>query len=209
MTAPRRSGFRVRPMWVEGRGEVPGQLVVVSGPSGSGKSSVLRELVDRPDLGLAVSVSATTRPMRTGERHEVDYAFLSRDEFEARAARGEFLEWAEYNGHLYGTPARPVYDLLAGGRSVILEIEVRGATQVRDHAPGALFVFIRTPTFRALEDRLRGRATESEAAIFGRLRKGREELAQSFWYDVQLVNDDLDRCVEEFATVLKSYGRGG
>jgi guanylate kinase len=196
-------------MWVEGRGDLPGQLVVVSGPSGSGKSSVLRAVLRRNDVNARRSVSSTTRPPRPGEEHGVDYFFVDRDSFLAAIDHGEFLEWAEYSGNLYGTPARPVYESLEEGRSVILEIEVQGALQVRHHAPSALFVFVRTPTFRTLEERLRGRGTETEASTLRRLRKAREELAEAHWYDVQLVNDHFDRCVEEFASVLKSQGCGG
>ena len=196
-------------MWVEERGELPGHLVVVSGPSGSGKSSVLRQVVRRADLNVSVSVSATTREARLGERHGVDYYFLERVAFQEAVDRGEFLEWAEYNGHFYGTPSRPVHDSLSAGKSVILEIEVQGALQVRHHSPGALFVFVRTPAFNILEARLRGRGTETEASILRRLRKAREELAEAHWYDVQLVNDAFDRCVEEFTAILKSQGCGG
>ena len=203
------SAARGATMWVEGRGQVPGQLVIVSGPSGCGKSTVIRRALERPDLKVRLSVSATTRAIRPGERHGVDYFFLDRGGFETSVERGDFLEWAAYVGHLYGTPAGPVYEALADGQSVLLEIEVQGALKVRQKAPSALFVFIRTPTFRALEERLLARGTETDDAIFRRLRKGREELAESHWYDIQLVNDDLDRCVEDFVKVLKSNGCGG
>lgn len=196
-------------MWLEGKGRVPGQLVVVSGPSGSGKSTVVRRALGHPGLRAQLSVSATTRAVRSGERDGVDYYFLPPEEFRSAVARGDFLEWAEYNANLYGTPAAPVYRALTEGQSVLLEIEVEGAKQVRDRAPGALFVFIRTPTFRILEERLRGRGTETDEVVFRRLRKGRQELAEAHWYDIQLVNDDLDGCVEQFVDVLRSYGCGG
>lgn len=196
-------------MWLEGRGQVPGQLVVVSGPSGCGKSTVIRRALERPGLKVRLSVSATTRSMRPGERDGVDYYFLSPEEFEAAVARGELLEWAAYNNHLYGTPAAPVFGALATGQSVVLEIEVQGAKQVREHAPGALFVFIRPPSFRTLEQRLRDRGTETDEAVYKRLRKGREELAEAHWYDLQLTNDDLEHCVDAFVDVLEFYGCGG
>jgi guanylate kinase len=122
---------------------------------------------------------------------------------------GEFLEWAEYNEQSYGTPAKPVFDALAAGKSVLLEIEVNGALQVRKIAPAAFFVFIRTPSFRTLEQRLLLRGTENEAAVHRRLIKAREELAEAYWYDVQLINDDLDRSVEAFLKALRSHGCGG
>jgi guanylate kinase len=196
-------------MWVEGWGHLPGQLVVVSGPSGCGKSTIIRSALERADLGIQLSVSATTRARRTGETQGIHYYFMDVDQFEAMRDRGEFLEWAEYNERYYGTPAIPVYQALAAGRSVLLEIEVNGALQVRRHAPGALFVFIRTPTFSVLEQRLRSRGTEDDPTILRRLRKAREELAEAHWYDVQLVNDDFDGCLEQFVQVLKDNGCGG
>jgi guanylate kinase len=196
-------------MWVEGWGHLPGQLVVVSGPSGCGKSTIIRSALDRPGLAVQLSVSATTRARRPGETQGIHYYFMDVDQFEAMRDRGEFLEWAEYNERYYGTPAIPVYQALSAGRSVLLEIEVNGALQVRRHAPGALFVFIRTPTFRALEERLRARGTEDDATILRRLRKAREELAEAHWYDVQLVNDDFDGCLDQFVQVLKDNGCGG
>ncbi|MFO0908414.1 MAG: guanylate kinase [Isosphaeraceae bacterium] len=200
-------------MLVEGRGRLPGQLVVVSGPSGSGKSTVVRRALDRglrrkPGT-LRLSVSATTRSMRPGETEGIDYYFLEHSAFEAAIGRNEFLEYATYNDHLYGTPARPVIESLASGETILLEIDVQGAIQVRRHTPGALFVFIRTPTFRVLEDRLSGRGTETELSLFRRLRRAREELAEAHWYDVQLTNDDLNRCVDEFLAVLESHDCGG
>lgn len=196
-------------MWVEGWGQLPGQLVVVSGPSGSGKSSVIRAALERPGVTARLSVSATTRDRRPGEEEGVSYFFMDVDSFGAARDSGRFLEWAEYNNHFYGTPAEPVYRALGEGQTLLLEIEVKGALQVRHHAPSALFVFIKTPTFNTLEDRLRKRGTEPEPVILRRLRRAREELAEAHWYDVQIVNDDLDRCVDEFVKVLETHGRGG
>jgi guanylate kinase len=197
-------------MWVAGRGELKGQLVVVSGPSGCGKSTLIRRALARPESqDLQLSVSATTRPRRPGEQDGVDYHFLGRDAFDRRIAAGEFLEWAEYNDHRYGTPAAPVFEALAAGKSVLLEIEVNGAIQVRKMAPASFFVFIRTECFRILEQRLLRRGTETEASLNRRLIKAREELAEAHWYDVQLINDDLDGSVEEFLRALRSNGCGG
>ena len=189
-------------MFVEGWGSLPGQLVVVSGPSGSGKSTVIRRLIDRDRHDLVLSVSATTRAPRPGEVNGVDYHFVSPDEFRALLDRDGFLEHAEYNLNRYGTPAEPVYQALAAGRSVILEIEVEGAKQVRETAPTALFVFVRTPSFRALEERLRARGTETESSVLRRLRTARRELAEAHWYDHQVVNDNLDHCVDQFVAIL-------
>jgi guanylate kinase len=196
-------------MWVEGWGHLPGQLVVVSGPSGCGKSTLIQRVLERSELNLQLSVSVTTRERRPDEVEGVHYYFKPYEDFRAAVQRGEFLESAEYNTHHYGTPARPVFEALSLGKSVVLEIEVIGALQVRNSAPSALFVFIRTPTFRVLEERLRRRSTETEPVILGRLRRARMELAEAHWYDCQLVNDDLDACAEQFITLLKSYGCGG
>jgi guanylate kinase len=196
-------------MWVAGRGELTGRLVVVSGPSGCGKTTVIdRALKHREMKNLELSISATTRPPRPGERDGVDYHFLSEDAFREAVRQNEFLENAEYNGYHYATPSRPVFDALAAGRSVLLEIEVKGALQIRRTAPSALFVFIRTPTFQVLEQRLRQRGTEADATIHRRLCTAREELAEAHWYDVQLINDDLDRCVEQFVSALRTSGCG-
>lgn len=196
-------------MWVKGKGDLPGHLVVVSGPSGCGKSSILRAALEAPDMDATLSISATTRAPRPGERDGVDYVFKTEAEFLAEEREGHFLESAVYNGNRYGTPAPPVFEALALGKTVLLEIEVQGALHVRRTAPSALFVFIKTPTFRDLERRLRGRGTDSESTIHLRLLKAREELAEAHWYDVQLVNDAFDNCVGSFITLLKTYGRGG
>ena len=196
-------------MWVEGWGELPGQLVVVSGPSGSGKSSVLRAALATGALKARRSVSATTRAPRPGETPGVDYHFMGVEQFEeVKKARG-FLESAQYNGNWYGTPAEPVYQALASGQSVVLEIEVQGALQVRRSAPSSFFLFIKAPSFKELERRLRGRGTETEQVLFRRLCRAREELAEADWYDCVLVNDDFDRCVDEFIRVLNENGCGG
>lgn len=192
----------VRLMWGEGLERLLGRLVVVSGPSGTGKSSMVRRALDDPSVNARLSVSATTRAPRPGETDGKDYRFTDQASFKAAREAGEFLEWAEYNGQCYGTPSKPVFEELAGGRSVVLEIEVVGAKQVRATAPTALFVFVRTPRFRDLEDRLRARGTETDAEVIRRLRKGREELAEAHWYDVQLINDDFDRCVADFRAIL-------
>jgi guanylate kinase len=194
-------------MWIEGRGHVDGQLVVISGPSGSGKSTLLARLMARPDLLLEFSVSETTRPPRAGEVDGRHYYFVDTDRFVRDRAEGKLLEWAEFNRNFYGTPCEPVYDALGAGKTVLLEIEVQGALQVRDRAPCALFVFIRPPTFVELQNRLIGRGSESEETIQRRLCAARRELAESHWYDHQIINDDLDRAEDELARLLRPYHR--
>jgi guanylate kinase len=180
----------------------PGRLVVVSGPSGTGKSTLVRRVVTLCAPKVVLSVSATSRAPRDGEVDGVDYLFLGRDSFEQAVARGEFLEWAEVHGNLYGTPAGPVAQAVARGCCVLLEIDVQGGMQVRSRVPDAYLIFVRTPTFEDLEARLRARGTDGEATILRRLANARAELDQSSHYDVQLINDDLDRAVAELADVL-------
>lgn len=191
-------------MWVQGWGELPGRLFVVSGPSGSGKTTVLRRALERPGVDARLSVSATSRPPRLGEEHGRDYYFLTSEEFARARDAGELLEWACYNGHDYGTPAEPVFEALKQGRRVVLEIETQGAMQVRERAPTALFVFIDAPDFATLTRRLRHRATESDDQIHQRLVIARRERDLAHCYDVRIVNDDLDRAVDELAAVLSA-----
>ena len=187
----------------------PGRLIVVSGPSGSGKSTLVRRVLDRPELRVGVSISATTRPPRLGERPDEDYFFTTREQFDRDRALGAFLEWAEVHGHLYGTPAAPVLAALARGICVILVIDVQGAFQVRERLPEALLVFIQVPDLIDLETRLRARATDDDATIRRRLDNALGELTLAPRYDVQLINDDLDRAVEALVALLTRHGCGG
>ena len=180
------------------------RLFVVSGPSGAGKGtlvSLVRE--QRPDLGL--TVSATTRQPRPGEVDGVSYHFLSKEEFASRVEAGEFLEWANVHGNCYGTLRSEVDRNLEAGRSVILEIDVQGALNVRKVYPDAVLVFIEPPSAEELERRLRGRGTEDEASIQMRLANATKELGYADSYDVRIVNDDLDRAVAELAHVIDTY----
>lgn len=172
-----------------------GRIVIVSGPSGVGKSSVCARLLQRPDMVL--SVSATTRAPRGAEQEGVDYYFVTREEFERRVAAGELLEWAHVHGKdtLYGTPARPVLDHLAAGRDVLLDIDVQGAAQVREKGFPNLSVFLEPPSIDELRRRLERRRDTSPEQIERRLETARQEIAQAFRYDLRVVNDDLDRCV--------------
>lgn len=179
----------------------PGRLVVLTGPSGVGKGTVVAQLLAmRPDVWL--SVSATTRAPRPGERDGVQYHFWSRDQFIRTIEEGGFLEWAEFAGNLYGTPRRPVQERIAAGRTVLLEIELEGARQVRAAMPEALMVFLVPPSFEALEARLRGRDTEDEEAIVRRLRRARQELAAAEEFDAVVVNDDVPRAARELLDLL-------
>jgi guanylate kinase len=168
----------------------PPRLVVLSGPSGVGKGSVVRAARELAPQ-LWVSVSATTRPPRPGERDGVDYHFVSPDRFAEIAAAGELLEHATYAGHRYGTPAAPVRERLARGQTVVLEIDLQGAEQVRASAPEALLVFLAPPDLDELGRRLAGRGTEEPAARRARLAIAARELAAADRFDVVVVNDDV------------------
>lgn len=179
-----------------------GRLFVVAGPSGAGKGTLIAELLKRyPRARL--SVSATTREPRPGEREGVEYHFLDRKEFERRAQAGEFLEWAEVHGNLYGTPRRAVEEWLEGGHDVILEIDVQGAWQVRERMPEAVTVFVAPPSLEALEERLRRRGTESEEEIRRRLRNAVRENEERTGFRHVVVNDDLRRAVDELCAIYE------
>lgn len=186
---------------------VPGRLVVVAGPSGVGKGSIVSALRRRrPELAL--SVSATTRPPRDGEIDGVAYHFLGHDGFAALIAADELLEWAEFTGHRYGTPAQPVREALAAGTDIVLEIDVDGAGQVRRRFPAALLVLIVPPSLEELAARLRGRGTETEAAVSARLAVAERELARADLFDHQVVNDSLERAVDEVDRILGAARSG-
>jgi guanylate kinase len=178
-----------------------GLVVVISGPSGVGKGSVhagLHGLLD----GLEVSVSATTRAPRPGERDGVAYHFVDDITFDRMVATDALLEWAAYAGHRYGTPRAPLEDAVVRGRTVLLEIEVQGALQVRSRMPDALLIFLAPPAFEDLERRLRDRGTEDEATLQARLEVARSEMGAVDAFDHVVVNDDLDRCTAEVARLI-------
>jgi guanylate kinase len=177
------------------------RLTVITGPSGVGKGTLVGQLLQRhPRIWL--SVSATTRAPRTGEVEGQSYFFLSRERFERQVAEGGFLEWAEFAGNLYGTPRAPVEDQLAEGRPVLLEIELEGARQVRRSFPAGYQLFIKPPSFAELERRIRGRGTDSEAAIARRLERARVELAAEAEFDAVLVNGELPAALAELERLI-------
>lgn len=181
-------------------------LLVLSAPSGGGKSSIARNLLQgRDDLGY--SVSATTRPMREGEREGVDYHFLSREEFLRRREAGEFLETATYGGHLYGTLRSEIDRIFSRGRHAVLDIEIEGARQIRANFPNSLHVFVLPPSAEVLIGRLRGRNTEPPEVVRERITRAADELAAVAEYDYALVNQDLVVAVAQVAAILDSEAR--
>jgi guanylate kinase len=178
-----------------------GKLIVLTGPSGVGKGTLVRLLLSRhPQLYL--SVSATTRSPRVGEIDGKDYYFLTQEQFESMIQGGDLLEWAEYAGNYYGTPRAPVEERIEQGQSVLLEIEVVGARQIQETFPQALRLFILPPSDGELESRLRGRGQDSPAAIERRLARAREELAASGEFDLQIINDDLETALAEIERAI-------
>ena len=178
-----------------------GSAFVVSGPSGAGKSTLLRRVLEA-DPWLRFSVSHTTRTPRVGEVGGRDYHFVSRAEFQRDIDAGDFLEWAEYNDHLYGTSRASVEGPTHAGLDLLLEVEVQGARQLRERLPGAVFVFILPPSLELLEQRLRARGSEDESVICKRLQRARDELRQVRMYDYLIVNDELERAVSELRHVI-------
>ncbi|MBC7099499.1 guanylate kinase [Candidatus Bipolaricaulota bacterium] len=185
---------------VQGEG---GIAFVVTGPSGAGKSSVIGELLRR-DGRLSFSVSATTRPRRPGEVHGRDYYFLSEEEFDGLIQRGELLEWTEYQGHRYGTPRSQVVDVLAQGRDVLLNVEVRGALAIaRAGLPyPVVLVFMIPPSWEELAARIRARGTESEKALDARLAIAREEVRHIPRFHYLVVNDRLEEAVRQLEAIV-------
>ena len=179
-----------------------GTLTVIAGPSGVGKGTLVQRLLERHPR-IWVSVSATTRAPREGEREGESYFFHSRDRFDALVQEGGLLEWAEFAGNCYGTPRAPVEQRLQEGRPVLLEIELEGARQVRGSFPQALQIFLAPPSFEELERRIRERGTDAEDAIHRRLMRAREELSAEGEFDAVVINNDLEQ------TLLKLEGLMG
>jgi guanylate kinase len=186
----------------------PGKLIVISGPSGAGKTTLVSRLFERCDRPLVPAVSATTRKPRPGEVNGRDYYFIDSQAFERRRLAGEFLECCEVfgSGHWYGTLRSEVTPSLAAGKWVVLEIDVQGTLAVLEHYPDAITIFVRPRSLEELERRLRDRGTESEAAIQRRLEVARHEWRFAERYRHQVINDDVERSVQELCDILTTYG---
>lgn len=178
-----------------------GNLIVLSGPSGVGKDTLLRQLQERVP-GVVKCLTATTRPPREGERHGVDYLFLSEEEFERWIAEGRFLEYVRYNQAYYGTPLQMVEEPRVKGLDVILKIEVQGGLQVRQRVPEAILIFVQPPSLEVLRQRLAARGTDSAEQIARRLHIAQEEMRVLPQYDYLVTNDELEQAVDLLRAII-------
>ncbi|MCW1926884.1 guanylate kinase [Bhargavaea beijingensis] len=179
-----------------------GLLIVLSGPSGVGKGTVRKELFSQPDTNYEYSISMTTRNPREGEVDGKDYFFKKREEFEQLIREGRLLEYAEYVGNYYGTPLDYVNETLDAGRDVFLEIEVVGASKVREKMPDGVFIFLAPPNLTELEQRLIGRGTETDEVIRNRIGKAKEELEMMHLYDYVVENDEVGRACDRINAII-------
>ena len=177
------------------------KLFVISGSSGVGKGTVIKEFLNKHS-DFKLSVSCTTRQPREGEVHGKNYFFLSREEFLKRVENNEFLEWAEFSGNIYGTQKAYVEEKLALGKNMILEIDTKGALNVKKIMPEAILIFILPPSFEELEARLRGRHTETEEAIQKRLESTKLEMENSKQFDYRVVNDSIENAVKSLEEIM-------
>ncbi len=180
-----------------------GMLIVLSGPSGSGKGTIVSKLLEKRD-DTVLSISMTTRPPREGEVEGVHYYFTTREEFERKQALGAFMESARYNGNYYGTPESRVRAWLDEGKNVILEIEVQGAERVMNNHSDLISIFLTAPSMRELQRRLKKRGTETEESLCRRLEVAKRELSRAFRYDYVVVNDDADEAAERISAIIEA-----
>lgn len=180
-----------------------GNLIVISGPSGSGKGSIIKELLKRND-SLHLSVSMTSRPMRSYETNGLEYNFVSKEEFEEKIKNADLLEYTLYNNNYYGTPKSEITNNIENGKNVILEIEIEGALNVKKLVPEAIFIFILPPSMKELLKRLKGRGTEDNDKIIKRFKTAYKEINEISKYNYVVVNDELEEAVTNIEAILKS-----
>ena len=179
------------------------KLIIITGPSGVGKGTVVKELLDR-NKDIWLSISATTRNPRVGEKDGLNYYFISEERFKDMIDKKEFLEWAQFAGNYYGTPLSNINEKIEKGFIVLLEIEVEGAKQIKEKFPESLSIFLLPPSKEELEKRIRNRGTEKEEAIDRRLSRANYEIASSNQFDFVLTNHDVDETVKEVFKIIKS-----
>ena len=185
-----------------------GRLIVVSGPSGAGKDTLIRDALEAiPELALIAS--ATTREPRRGEVDGRDHVFLSREEFERWIEEDRLLEWAEYSGNLYGTPRQSVEELLENGRSVILRVELQGARQIKERRPDAVMIFVRAPSLEETRRRLESRATETSESLESRMATAIKEIAARDEFDYEVVNGAREQARKDMIETLQKIAAGG
>lgn len=184
-----------------------GKIIILSAPSGTGKSTIIRELMQMPELNLGFSISATSRPPRQGEVNGREYYFISHEDFMQKVRNGEFVEWEEvYSGTCYGTLASEVDRVTADGHNLIMDIDVKGGVNVKKHfGKNALSIFILPPDLDTLSTRLRNRATDPEEKILQRLAKAEYELSFADQYDKKVINDALPSAVEEVKQIILDF----
>jgi guanylate kinase len=181
-----------------------GKLIVISAPSGAGKTSIARAILAR-NKGMRFSVSATTRPQRAAEIEGEDYYFLTKQEFQRRVAAGEFAEWEEIYGELYGTLRSEIDRAATNGEDLLFDVDVKGGLSIKRLYPEALLIFIQPPSTETLYERLRNRHTENEATLARRMERVPLELAMGAQFDEQVVNDELERAIDEVQSVIQQY----
>ena len=182
-----------------------GLLIVISGPSGVGKGTVIKEVMKDPELNLSYSVSMTTREKREGEQEGVNYYYVSREQFEKTRDEGGLLEWTEFVGNYYGTPLSEIERLRSEGKNALLEIEVEGCRQVKEKVPDALTIFIVPPSLKELENRISGRRTEAEEIVQQRLAKASKELEMTGQYRYVVCNDDIQLAADIIRVIIRHH----
>ncbi|WP_326909280.1 guanylate kinase [Sedimentibacter sp. MB31-C6] len=180
-----------------------GLLIVISGPSGSGKGTICKRLLKQMK-DISISVSATTRKPRVGEVEGVNYYFIDKKEFEKRIEQNKFLEYAKVYGNYYGTPKEKALEQIESGNDVILEIDIQGALQVKDNYPDGVFIFIMPPSLRELKNRIEGRGTDSKEVIAKRMESACEELNYAFQYDYVVLNDEVEAATDKIRHIISA-----